>query len=79
METCRTERFANFKTPSENRDLLDRPFGRFDHLPMELARRGHRVTVLAPSYANVPRASVEHDGITVRSSSGRGAGTARYL
>ena len=67
------------KRRPRNRDLLERPFGRFHHLPAELARHGHRVTVLLASYANEPDACVEREGVTVRSISVRGAGAARYL
>lgn len=67
------------KRRPQNRDLLERPFGRFHHLPAELARRGHRVTVLLASYAREPDACVERDGLTVRSIGVRGAGLARYL
>jgi hypothetical protein len=67
------------KRRPQNRDLLERPFGRFHHLPAELARHGHRVTVLLASYANEPDACVEREGVTVRSISVRGAGAARYL
>ncbi|MCG2635257.1 MAG: glycosyltransferase family 4 protein [Gammaproteobacteria bacterium] len=67
------------KRRPQNRDLLERPFGRFHHLPAELARHGHRVTVLLASYANEPDACAERDGVTVRSISVRGAGAARYL
>ena len=67
------------KRRPQNRDLLERPFGRFHHLPTELARRGHRVTVLLASYLSEPDACVERDGVTVRSIGVRGAGAARYL
>ncbi len=67
------------KRRPQNRDLLERPFGRFHHLPSELARHGHRVTVLLASYLNEPDAWVERDGVTVRSIGVRGMGTARYL
>ena len=55
------------KRRPQNRDLLERPFGRFHHLPAELAQRGHRVTVLLASYLNEPDVCVERDGATVRS------------
>lgn len=38
-------------------DLLSTPYGRFFHLPCELARRGHHVTLLLLSYRND---AVEH-------------------
>lgn len=63
----------------QNRDLLKRPFGRFHHLPDELARRGHQVTVLLASYLNDPDACMERDGLRVHSVSARGTGMARYL
>ncbi len=67
------------KRRPQNRDLLERPFGRFHHLPAELARHGHRVTVLLASYLKEPDACVEREGVTVRSISVRGAGAVRYL
>ena len=67
------------KRRPQNRDQLERPFGRFHHLPAELARRGHRVTVLLASYASEPDASVERDGVTIRSISVRGVGAGRYV
>ncbi|SFK67416.1 glycosyltransferase family 4 protein [Rhodanobacter glycinis] len=36
----------------QNRDLLDRPYGRFHYLPRELAKLGHEVTVLLVSHQN---------------------------
>ncbi len=38
------------KRRPQQRDLLDRPYGRFHHLPVELAARGHAVTVLLVSH-----------------------------
>jgi glycosyltransferase involved in cell wall biosynthesis len=67
------------KRRPQNRDLLERPFGRFHHLPVELARRGHRVTLLLASYLDEPDARTERDGLTVLSVSLRGTGLARYV
>ena len=67
------------KRRPQNRDLLERPYGRFHHLPAELARCGHRVTVLLASYRQEPDATVERDGVTVCSISVRGTGLHRYL
>jgi len=64
------------KRRPQNRDLLERPFGRFHHLPAELARHGHRVTVLLGSYLKEPDACLQREGVTVRSISVRGAGAA---
>lgn len=52
------------KRHPQQRDLLDRPYGRFHHLPTELAARGHTVSVLVCSHRRLPssirtRADVE--------------------
>ena len=67
------------KRRPQNRDLLERPFGRFHYLPADLARRGHWVTLLLASYLDEPDACVERDRLTVRSVSVRGTGLVRYL
>lgn len=67
------------KRRPQNRDLMERPYGRFHHLPEELARRGHRVTVMLASYLNEPDSSLNHGGSAIHSISVRGTGVARYL
>ena len=42
------------KRRPQQRDLLDRPYGRFHCLPAELARRGHHVRVLLCSHQGLP-------------------------
>lgn len=42
------------KRRPQGRDLLERPYGRFFHLPRELARRGHQVTVALLGYRDDP-------------------------
>ncbi len=42
------------KRRPQGRDLLTSPYGRFFHLPLELARRGHRVCLLLLSYQDDP-------------------------
>jgi glycosyltransferase involved in cell wall biosynthesis len=45
------------------RDLLDKPYGRFFHLPRLLAARGHDVHVALLSYARDASLDVRRDGI----------------
>lgn len=42
------------KRRPQQRDLLDRPYGRFHYLPAELAARGHEVTSLLVSHQGLP-------------------------
>ena len=47
----------------QGRDLLTRPYGRFYHLPRELAKAGHDVRVALLSYRRLPSASASFDGV----------------
>lgn len=44
------------KRHPQGRDLFNRPYGRFFHLPRLLAERGHEVHLLLLSYRNDPSA-----------------------
>ena len=52
------------KRRPQQRDLLDRPYGRFHHLPVELARRGHEVCVLLCSHQGLADERRVIDGVT---------------
>lgn len=62
------------KRRPQQRDLLDRPYGRFHHLPSELARRGHVIRVLLCSHQGMPPEKREFDGVTWSSHDIRNAG-----
>lgn len=51
------------KRRPQNRDLLDRPYGRFHYLPCELAKLGHEVTVLLVSHQNLVSEHRVMDGV----------------
>lgn len=51
------------KRRPQQRDLLDRPYGRFHHLPVELARLGHQVRVLLCSHQGLPSESRALEGV----------------
>lgn len=55
------------KRHPQQRDLLTRPYGRFHHLPAELAARGHEVCVLLPSIRSTPIEHVQFAGVDWRS------------
>lgn len=42
------------KRRPQNRDLMDRPYGRFHYLPVELAKCGHEVTTLLVGHQGLP-------------------------
>lgn len=48
----------------QGRDLLRRPYGRFYHLPRELAARGCTVHVATLSYRGMPSSATRFDGVT---------------
>ncbi len=54
------------KRRPQGRDLLTRPYGRFYHLPLLLARQGHEVTILLGSYKREPDQYDFHDGDGIR-------------
>lgn len=47
----------------QQRDLMKRPFGRFYHLPVELAAIGHMVQVILCSHRRQPSANIERAGV----------------
>ena len=59
------------KRRPQGRDLLSRPFGRFYHLPVALAKQGHDVTVLVLNYTNEVPEEKFSDGVTWLSESVR--------
>ena len=52
------------KRHPQQRDLLERPYGRFYHLPAGLAARGHEVTVALLSHRRLPGERRERGGVT---------------
>lgn len=49
-----------------NKDLLDDRFGRLYHLPLQLARHGHEVEVLALDYRSAKREEMQVEGARFR-------------
>lgn len=60
------------------RDLIERPYGRFFHLPRLMAAAGHDVTVLLLSYRYEPSLDLWRDGVRWISSSLWPVGPARF-
>lgn len=52
------------KRHPQQRDLIERPYGRFYHLPMGLHALGHDVRVQLCAYRRLPSIQIERDGIT---------------
>ena len=67
------------KRHPQQRDLIERPYGRFHHLPTALAAAGHDVRVMLCSYRGLP--SIEHtaDGVHWSSRDIRTLGPMRLL
>lgn len=51
------------KRHPQQRDLIERPYGRFHHLPAALAKRGHEVQVLLCSHRNLPSTRTRMAGV----------------
>lgn len=51
------------KRHPQQRDLIERPYGRFHHLPTALAALGHDVRVLLCSHRKSPGVDIERDGV----------------
>lgn len=51
------------KRHPQQRDLIERPYGRFYHLPRLLAHLGHEVRVALCSHRDLPSVAIERDGI----------------
>lgn len=63
----------------QQRDLIDRPYGRFYHLPVALSALGHEVAVVLCSHRALPPERFERDGVDWASEDVRSAGPARFL
>lgn len=51
------------KRHPQQRDLMERPYGRFHFLPTRLAARGHEVRVTLCSHRRLPSIDLERDGV----------------
>lgn len=67
------------KREPQQRDLIDRPYGRFHWLPVELARRGHTVHQLLVSHRDTPPATLDRQGVLITAFNPRNAGFRRTL
>ena len=54
------------KCHPQGRSLLERPYGRFHHLPTALAARGHQVTLALVGHRGDAPAELHRDGVLVR-------------
>ena len=52
------------KRHPQQRDLIERPYGRFYHLPTALAARGHDVRVVLCSHRRLPALDLKRAGVT---------------
>lgn len=67
------------KRHPQQRDLIERPYGRFHHLPAGLAARGHDVAVMACSYRRLPSLELLRDGVAWSSDDVVALGAPRFL
>ena len=67
------------KREPQQRDLVERPYGRFHWLPVELARRGHEVRQALVSHRGTPSATLERNGVRITAHDPRHAGLQRTL
>jgi glycosyltransferase involved in cell wall biosynthesis len=51
------------KRHPQQRDLVERPYGRFYHLPTQLRKLGHAVRIQLCSYRKLPSVSIERDNV----------------
>ncbi|MGY3265908.1 glycosyltransferase family 4 protein [Lysobacter sp. HA35] len=65
--------FVSKRAP-QGRDLAARPYGRFHHLPRELAKRGHDVRIVLCGHRREPPADQSVDGMHVRTVDARSLG-----
>jgi glycosyltransferase involved in cell wall biosynthesis len=70
--------FVSKRRPQQ-RDLLERPYGRFYHLPRNLAALGHDVQVQLCSHHHAQACTVEMGGVTWSSHDIRTLGPTRFL
>src|SRR5689334_513555 len=61
--TCSKVLFFCKRHPQQ-RDLIERPYGRFYNLPIELAALGHEVRVQLYSHRRLPSLQVVRDRVT---------------
>lgn len=67
------------KRHPQQRDLIERPYGRFHHLPAALAALGHEVRVLLCSHRNLPSTSARIAQVEWLSEDVRTVGVSRFL
>lgn len=67
------------KRHPQQRDLIARPYGRFHHLPMQLATLGHKVQVLLCSHCSLPATELQRDEVRWISQDLRTLGPRRLL
>lgn len=67
------------KRHPQQRDLIERPYGRFFHLPTALAARGHEVHVLLCSHRRLPPLELVREGVTWLSRDVRTLGFRQYV
>jgi glycosyltransferase involved in cell wall biosynthesis len=67
------------KRHPQQRDLIERPYGRFHHLPVALAALGHEVRVQLCSHRGMASLALARDGVEWTSHDVRTLGVARML
>lgn len=67
------------KRHPQQRDLVDRPYGRFHYLPVALAALGHEVCVQLCSHNGMDSVESEHFGVVRASDDLRALGVRRFL
>lgn len=67
------------KREPQQRDLVERPYGRFHWLPIELAKRGHDVVQLLVSHRGSPPVTLERNTVQITAFDPRHAGLRRTM
>jgi glycosyltransferase involved in cell wall biosynthesis len=67
------------KRKTMGQDVISQKYGRYYHLPVELARQGHSVTVLALDYRNAHSECINHSGVVWNSEGNFFSGLLRYV
>jgi glycosyltransferase involved in cell wall biosynthesis len=67
------------KRSPQQRDLIERPYGRFHHIAAELASRGHEVQVLLCSHRSLPSSRIRIANVDWLSSDVRTLGIGSFL